>query len=360
MSAQAGHAGEAMGHDALTVLANRGYFEGEEILACDQAGPVPLVPKPLTSAAGAAGRFAQAGLHLYRRCCRISLPSRRTPDLAVQQRRRREDAAQLLVQHLRHLPGQGPMHDRRGTPHQALGARGRAGCHAASAGPAARRHADTAADSRASVRHAQGLDGCHPLPHPHPQAGQHGDEPAHAGLQHETGDRHPGRRAIDSSYPSLTGPVEWSTSPAALVVVLGHSAGPKNNNNVPPIATPATRHARAAPSYQCTRTRVFTRPRSNAAVSNGYQRGRYTASTCPKRLYRAPRGQPGSRLLCQSLSLADCRRPRISAHHNSFCLPPHRLHFGRRSSGPDADRCDTVAAIQTLTACAEPETIGQR
>ena len=41
----------------ITVLADRGYFKGEEILRCDAAGIVPLVPKPQTSNNKAAGLF---------------------------------------------------------------------------------------------------------------------------------------------------------------------------------------------------------------------------------------------------------------------------------------------------------------
>ena len=41
----------------ITVLADRGYFNGEEILRCDEAGIVPLVPKPQTSNNKAAGLF---------------------------------------------------------------------------------------------------------------------------------------------------------------------------------------------------------------------------------------------------------------------------------------------------------------
>jgi transposase len=41
----------------MTVLADRGYFNGPEILKCDQAGFIPMVPKPLTSGAKAQGRF---------------------------------------------------------------------------------------------------------------------------------------------------------------------------------------------------------------------------------------------------------------------------------------------------------------
>ncbi len=51
----------ATGIDELPVLADRGYFDGEEILKCEQAGMVPLVPKPLTSNAKADGRFDKRG-----------------------------------------------------------------------------------------------------------------------------------------------------------------------------------------------------------------------------------------------------------------------------------------------------------
>jgi transposase len=48
---------QAMGTKSLTALADRGYFNGEEILKCDQAGINPLVLKPLTSGSRAEGRF---------------------------------------------------------------------------------------------------------------------------------------------------------------------------------------------------------------------------------------------------------------------------------------------------------------
>src|SRR5918995_1413308 len=59
LSAMAGQAREAMGQEALTVIADRGYFDGEEIVACDAAGMTPLVPKPMTSGAKADGRFGK-------------------------------------------------------------------------------------------------------------------------------------------------------------------------------------------------------------------------------------------------------------------------------------------------------------
>ncbi|AFL49768.1 transposase [Sinorhizobium fredii] len=48
---------EATGVEELTVLADRGYFSGEEIVACEAVGATPIVPRPLTSGAKADGRF---------------------------------------------------------------------------------------------------------------------------------------------------------------------------------------------------------------------------------------------------------------------------------------------------------------
>lgn len=52
---------EAMGCTSLTVLADRGYFSGWEIYACEQDSIVPYVPKPLTSGAKSDGRFGKQG-----------------------------------------------------------------------------------------------------------------------------------------------------------------------------------------------------------------------------------------------------------------------------------------------------------
>jgi transposase len=59
LSPMAEQARQATGHEVLTALADRGYFNGKESLACEQAGIVPCVPKPLTSGAKAEGRFGK-------------------------------------------------------------------------------------------------------------------------------------------------------------------------------------------------------------------------------------------------------------------------------------------------------------
>ncbi len=45
--------------DTLDAVADRGYFNGEEILACDQAGITVTLPKPMTSGAKSEGRFGK-------------------------------------------------------------------------------------------------------------------------------------------------------------------------------------------------------------------------------------------------------------------------------------------------------------
>jgi transposase len=50
---------EATGRTALTVLADRGYYSGRQVLECTQNGLVPYVPKPLTSGAKAEDRFGK-------------------------------------------------------------------------------------------------------------------------------------------------------------------------------------------------------------------------------------------------------------------------------------------------------------
>jgi transposase len=60
LSNMAKQAREAIGANDLTVIADRGYFKGEEILACQKAGITAIVPKTGTSGAKADGRFDKA------------------------------------------------------------------------------------------------------------------------------------------------------------------------------------------------------------------------------------------------------------------------------------------------------------
>jgi hypothetical protein len=49
----------ALDVEKLDAVADRGYFNGEEILACEEAGITVTLPKPMTSTAKAEGRFGK-------------------------------------------------------------------------------------------------------------------------------------------------------------------------------------------------------------------------------------------------------------------------------------------------------------
>jgi len=57
LSNMAEQARTEIGAETLEVVADRGYYEGEEILACETVGITVTLPKPMTSSAKAAGRF---------------------------------------------------------------------------------------------------------------------------------------------------------------------------------------------------------------------------------------------------------------------------------------------------------------
>ena len=53
----AAQARDAMAVEALYAVADRGYYDSEEIRTCEETGITVTLPKPLTSGAKAAGRF---------------------------------------------------------------------------------------------------------------------------------------------------------------------------------------------------------------------------------------------------------------------------------------------------------------
>ena len=84
LSPMAKRARDAIGRGTLTVLADRGYFSGEEILECEQQGINALVPKPLTSGNRAQGLSTRRTLstswkHDEYRCPAGSGPSGASP-----------------------------------------------------------------------------------------------------------------------------------------------------------------------------------------------------------------------------------------------------------------------------------------
>ena len=132
--------------DTLEAVADRGYFSGEEILACEQAGITVTLPKPMTS--GVRRSLRQAGLRLSPRGRRLSLPGRRAAEVLLHQRRKRADASPLLDQRVPDLCAQEPLHDRRATPHHTVGAGARGRSRAEKARRESPSHAPAARDRR--------------------------------------------------------------------------------------------------------------------------------------------------------------------------------------------------------------------
>ena len=201
--AMAKQARSATGKEELTVVADRGYFNGEEILECDQAGMTPLVPKPLTSNSKADGRFDKrdfvyiaaddeyrcpAGqraikrfttiehgmtLHKYWSSACPKCPLKAQCTTSVYRRIARWEHEAVLE----------AMQERLDQP--------------------ARRHEATPANRRTSLRHAQSLDGRDPLPDQAAASGQYRDESACAGLQPQTRDADHGHRTADAGDAGL-------------------------------------------------------------------------------------------------------------------------------------------------------------
>ena len=164
LSSMAQQAKEALGAEAIEALADRGYYDGKEILACGQSWRDSLCAKVFNLERQGRGAFRQAGFRLQggRRC--LSLPRRRALDLSLQQRRRWQSHAPLLGNGLLSLSAERTMHHGQGAQHKALGARSRSGGRPGAAGPEPR-HDDGAAQHRgASLWNPQILDGFGTLP----------------------------------------------------------------------------------------------------------------------------------------------------------------------------------------------------
>jgi len=176
LAAMSRQAAAATGTPALTVLADRGYSAGPEVLACEEAGIVAVCPKPLTSGAEVGGRFGKqdfvyrTGSDTYRRPAGETL-TRRFTSVARHDAARLRDARVPLA-----LPGQGPL---------------------------ARRHARPQANGGTRLRHAEGLDGPQPLQDKTARKRGSRGEPPHPRLQHQARRRPPRHPEADGSDASL-------------------------------------------------------------------------------------------------------------------------------------------------------------
>ena len=94
---------EELGVETLDVVADRGYYEGGEIMACEDAGITVTLPKPQTPVPRREGRFGKqdfvyvAGEDVYR------CPAGEPLTYRLHERGGRQDAAPLLDERLQRL-----------------------------------------------------------------------------------------------------------------------------------------------------------------------------------------------------------------------------------------------------------------
>lgn len=191
LAAMAVKAKAEMAGEDLTVVADRGCFDGEEVMECEAAGVVPIVPKPDTSSGKADGRFSQSDFvyepetDVYR-CPAGERLTFRFETVEDGRTLRRYWASVCPTCPLKARCTPAPQRRISRWEHEAV-------LEAMPRGHA-RRHDDAPIDRRARLRHPEAVDGNGTLPHQGPEERRHRDEPLRPRLQPKTDDRHHGRR----------------------------------------------------------------------------------------------------------------------------------------------------------------------
>ena len=155
---------EAMGKKKLQAYADRGYFSGLEIKACDEAGIQAFVPKPMTSNAKAEGRFSKADFIYIKRDDEYQCPA---GERAIHRFNCVEGGLMMRTYWSSACPGcaiRAQCTTSAVSAHPQVGARGSAGADAAPARPQARGDDAATTHRRARLRHVEALDGDNALP----------------------------------------------------------------------------------------------------------------------------------------------------------------------------------------------------
>ena len=106
----------------LDVVADRGYFNSAEILACEEAGVTVTLPKPMTSGAKSEGRFGKQDFRYVAEENVYICPAGERLAHQFHERGTRAGSASLLDQLLPELPHQTQLHHQQGATDHALGA----------------------------------------------------------------------------------------------------------------------------------------------------------------------------------------------------------------------------------------------
>jgi hypothetical protein len=179
---------EAMGKKKLQAYADRGYFSGLEIKACDEADIKAFVPKPMTSNAKAEGRFSKADFIYIKRDDEYQCPA---GERAIHRFNCVEGGLMMRTYWSSACPGCAIRAQCTTSAYRRI----RRWEHEAVLEQMQRRldrkpeaMTLTTKHRRARLRNAQALDGNNALPHAKARACRHRDEPARAGLQPQASD----------------------------------------------------------------------------------------------------------------------------------------------------------------------------
>ena len=112
----------ALHTEELDAVADRGYFNGEEILACEQADITVTLPKPMTSGAKSEGRFGKQDFVYLPAEDAYRCPAGEILKYYYTNEEKRSEAPPLLDERVPDLCAQGSVHERTAAPHHAMGA----------------------------------------------------------------------------------------------------------------------------------------------------------------------------------------------------------------------------------------------
>src|SRR5271169_5230084 len=115
---------EASGCEKVTVLADRGYYNGDEVLACEGTGILPVIPNTQTSGNAKRGLFTVADFIYDAENDRYTCPAGEPLTKGKVRSDRRDNNRSLSQPHsIPNLRAQASMHARQGQTPEALGAR---------------------------------------------------------------------------------------------------------------------------------------------------------------------------------------------------------------------------------------------
>ncbi len=178
-------------------LADRGYFSGAKIAACDKAGITVVMPRPETSGNRSKGMYVKADFKYDAERDVYICP---TENGLIYRYRRKEvglGVGRYWTNEYQHCPVKSRC--TRGTERRVTRWNMSILWMKCATAYAAPQH------GRASFRDDQGLDGNHPFPDAPPEECQDRNGAERAGLQHQAHGRHDRNQATDGGYTRLKG-----------------------------------------------------------------------------------------------------------------------------------------------------------